>query len=232
MALHLAEVRPSAVRAVERGLLLRSFFETEADFDPRPATEAEQVELVDQNWQLLDQPPAVQAAEVYLPVSFVEADEAALTKMEHVRSQAEGALSLDDFVAKVQAAAATVSARVDGRKLPPLSKTGKVVLKSPSDDGKLTIGPDLVQAISELKSPGELSPIVGTKDGYHLFYAVQLYPAERLSGSERAQALRTLLGARRSSAAVAEARKKLKSTVVVEKANDAASLLERIGRSD
>jgi hypothetical protein len=230
----LAEERPSAFRAVERGLLLRGLFEAYASaaLERGEPTERELGDLSDTSSQLLDQPVAVRAAEVYLPVSFVESNEVALQKMDHIRERVSDALSVDDFVAKVQAASTEVSAKVVGRRLSPLSASGKVVVKAASDDPKLKLEPDLSRAVAGLQFPGDLSPVIGTTKGYHLFYAIEIYPAEGLRGEPRAAAIRSLVAAERSRAEVQELRKALKTSVKVDKAENVSALLGRIGQSD
>jgi hypothetical protein len=230
----LKDREPSAFRAVERALLLRYFFEVAAHDELRrtPMTPAEATQAEEKNWQLVAQPRAVRAAEVYLPVKFVESNELALKKFAQVRAAALTALSTEDLARKVQAASSEVKASTSARKLAPLSADGRVVVKSVGDDPKFVLGAGLAQAVASLERAGDVSEIVGSAGGYHFFYAIEVWQEVPLPNDAREAALTPLVAATRLTRSTAALRQSLRSGTKIVRNPNSGSLLERIGRND
>lgn len=125
---------------------------------------------------------------------------AALAIAEALRRAVTGATSADDFEARANATP-HADARVTVERLPPFSADGQ------SAEGGFD--PSFVAAAFELRRPGQLSPVVATRFGWHVIYLMERSaPADAARRAQELGAAVVELRARQQITSLLDARKK------------------------
>lgn len=232
VALHMQKSQPSAMRAVARATLSRAFMESWAERQMKhaPPTDQEVNAAVEKAWLELRRPRAVRFGELFLSVLPVESDELARSKLEQVRERALGAESTVAWAQQATEAASALGLTISARMWPPVAANGRIVPMALGDNPNESVPPELVRAASSLQEPGDKSPVVGAKDGYHLLIAHEVFPERGIPSGDLPHATRPLVAADRGGRELAELRVALRKRTPVVLAENRASLLQTVWR--
>lgn len=168
----------SALPAIERGTLGRALVESleREALRGRPPTQAELNAHRKRNWLFLDRPRAVRSYEAVINVETPMHDSAALVLAEQVRSIALETHYLGDFAARLNELAKEHPNLSHGE-VPPIAYDSRVVPTLPQDT-RFRTAPDFYgPALAKLEAAGDVSELVGSQSGYHVFIAAEIIPA-------------------------------------------------------
>lgn len=232
VALHMEESRPSATRAVARATLSRSLLQAWArsQLDRAPVTNEEIEAAAAKAWLEIRRPRSVRFGEVFLPVRLVESDERARQGMEQLRERSLSAESTVAFGELATAAANALGLDISMRMWPPVAADGRIVPVALGDNPNESVPQALVEAASALQEPADKSPVLGTKDGYHILIAHEIIPARVVPAADLPSVTKPLVAADRGAGALAELRRALRERNPVTLADNRSSLLQLVWR--
>lgn len=167
----------SRVRAARRGELGRRLIEqTEAEISQKgPVSEEELTAAYEARWLDYNRPRAVRTVQVFFPVEPPFEDEVQRQHAERLSKAVLGTHNLDEFGKKAKPILDEVkSAQV--YEMPPLTPDGRIVPILPKDWNVGEISKYLADAVSALSVPGDISSVVGTEQGYHVFFVTEVVP--------------------------------------------------------
>lgn len=232
VALHMHETRPSATSAVVRATLFRSFMESWSDAQLRraPITSAEVEAATAKAWLEVRRPRSVRFGEIFLAVRPIESDELARHNMEDLRARVEGAESTVQFGQMATEAASALGIEISARMWPPVAADGRVVPAALGDDPNESVPGVLVRAATALREPGDKSPVIGSRDGYHLLIAHEIIPEREVPADKIEKVTRPLVAADRGGAELARLREALRKRTPVVIADHRDSLFQLVWR--
>lgn len=222
-----AELRlPGAMRAaIERSALARVLLEElgRAAEAQGPVTDAELQLLTAERWVDLDRPVSVRVSHA-VALRPAQGDAApALAVARAIESALRELQDLRDPQVFLRAARAVPAGDVQVRaeRLPYLTADGRGISTERQRGPAGQFDPTFTQAANRLEAPGELSPIVETRFGYHLILLEERLPERRLSAQDRRVVLTPEVLTRRSDALRRELVTALKASTHVEVRRDA-----------
>ncbi len=232
LAAELDESRPATARVVERGVLARALFDellsASAKGDP---THAELARAARRKWLEVARPRAVRTADVLVPVApldSLERIEAAKELAERMREVAQGIHDPDGFADAVRSVPAN-DFEVVVRGLPPVAADGRVVPTGLLDQGQIPgVDADFAKAAHELTEAGQLSPVVETRQGFHLILAIEVLPERRLDRRDLEAALHRDVLSERAAPLRDALLKELREKTPVQVPRNALSLTRRV----
>lgn len=218
-------VDPVRARVVERGELARRLIEhTESDVTKGgPITEKELRVEYDRRWVDFNRPRALRTVQVFFSVEPPLLDEAQRENAERLWKAVQGTHNLAQFGEAARPILDEVkSAQV--YEMPPLTKDGRIVPILPQDRNVTGISKHLAQAVGELESAGDISSVVGTEHGYHVFFVTEVVPEQVTPLSDvRAELERAVLATRVRESL--DAISKTPNVPIVRRRSDIANLL-------
>ena len=220
---------PGLERAVRRGVLGREFHQVQAEESERraPIESREWDAARSQAWLEVDRPRAVRTADAFVPVAQFTADEEAFVVAQKVHDALSAAratgteLTVENFVERARSVAAgDLEVRLIQR--PALAADGRVVPLTPLDEQAEGLEAAVALGAAALTAPGDLSSVLGGRDGFHVLLCLEVIPAVHLTGDQLERRLRPVVLARRLAAELgelqAELRKKTSVTIAPEHA--------------
>ncbi|HEY6077809.1 MAG TPA: peptidyl-prolyl cis-trans isomerase [Polyangiaceae bacterium] len=221
-ALFAAQARASTpagvASSIERAAAARALLETLATESERrgPPTAEELDAIVRERWTELDRPAGVRTTHLVVQVKEPSQDGAARALAESMASAVAPAVTSDDFE-RLANAVPPGAADVKVEKLPVVSADGRSFeLKEGRYVPTGGFDPDFARAANALETPGQLSPIVRTKFGYHVIRLAERVPASALDPTQRANLLGPEALTRRASRARTELLEKLRAGAPIE----------------
>lgn len=204
--------------SIERAAAARALLEALAvDSERRgPPTDQELEDIVRERWAELDRPAGVRTTHAIVVVAEPPQDAAARLLAERIASAVAAAASREDFE-RLAGAVPRDGADVRVERLPVVLVDGRSIeLK----DGRyVQMGEfdlDFARAANALGAPGQLSPVVHSKFGYHVIRLEERLPAHRVEPAQRASLLGPEALTRRGSRARTELLEKLRAGARVE----------------
>lgn len=170
-------VAPTRTRAVLRGELARRLIEqTESEVTSRAqVTEKELRAEYDSRWLDYNRPRAIRTVQAFFPVAPPLLDEEQQNNAQRLWKAVQGTHNLEKFGKQARPILDEVkSARI--YEMPPLTKDGRIVPVLPQDRSVTGISKHLADAVGQLSSPGDISSVVGTEQGYHVFFVTEVVP--------------------------------------------------------
>ena len=154
-----------------------------------PPTEAEVGRWTQRKWTELDRPPAartIHAVALVGKTAAPEQDSRARAVAGRIAAAVRSATTAAEFKDLAQAVAHEgVKVRVE--KLDAVTADGRVV--SPSWPPQ-RYDPDFARAANELHSPGDISPVLKTRFGYHVIFLIERLAEKRVPYPKRLEAVR------------------------------------------
>ncbi|MBS2020641.1 MAG: peptidyl-prolyl cis-trans isomerase [Deltaproteobacteria bacterium] len=144
-----------------------------------PPTAEEITKLSNDHWQEVDRPVAVRTVHAVVradPDAPPETKKVARGLAESIREAVLAATSADDFIAKANAVPRPKDAKIIVENLPPATEDGWVT----EGDNTQAMNRDFAKAANALAKPGDTSPIVETRFGYHVIRLVERIPEQRM----------------------------------------------------
>lgn len=225
MRLEAESVDPARAAAAQRGELARRLIEqTESEVSQKGGvTEAEIVVEYDARWLDFNRPRAVRTVQVFFPVEPPFDDEAQRQHAERLSQAVSGTHNLDQFGKKAKPILDEVkSAQV--YEMPPLTRDGRIVPLLPKDGNVGGISKHLADAVGVLTMPGDISPVVGTEGGYHVFFVTEVVPEKIIPMDQVRAELERAVIARRVQDALDDISKRSK-VPIQHRRSDIANLL-------
>jgi peptidyl-prolyl cis-trans isomerase C len=219
-----AELRlPGAARAaVERAALARVLLEElgRAAQAKGPATDAELESITAERWVDLDRPPSVRVSHA---VALHPAEGARAPALSVARALEQAVRGVREPEAFLRAARAVPAGdiKVRAERLPYLTADGRGISTDRQRAPAGQFDPTFTRAANQLKEPGELSPIVETRFGYHVILLEERLPERRVSMEDRRVALTAEALTRRADTLRRELVSALKSSTRIEVRRDA-----------
>ena len=173
------QIDPHRVGVVKRAVLARRFVEqTEAEIAERaPPSRSDLEQEYQRRWLDYDRPRAVRTVQVLFVVRPLVPDQTILEKAKRVREAVRGTHNLDEFAAAARPIIGD-DEDVFSYEMPPLATDGRIVPMLPQDFQVEGISEVLAQAAGSLGNPGEMSDVVGSEHGFHIFFATEVIPAQ------------------------------------------------------
>lgn len=167
----------SRAGAVRRGELGRRLIEqTELEVSQKgPISEEELRAEYDARWLDFNRPRAVRTVQVFFPVEPPVEDEVQRLHAERLAKAVLGTHNLDEFGKKAKPIIDEVESSVV-YEMPPLTRDGRIVPILPKDRNVGGISKYLADAVGALSEPGDISSVVGTEQGYHVFFVTEVVP--------------------------------------------------------
>lgn len=184
---------PHLSKSARRGVLARALFERlqEQALERGPVTKEERMAAEKRLWLQVDRPRAVRTAHVFVAVPPLEDDTEEYELAQRIQEAVEGSPNIEAFV---DAANSIIRDGEQARfqRRPPVAADGRVVPVAPGDEtGPEKLEPNYAEAASKLKHPGDVSGVVGTKDGFRILVATEIIPARRPKPEERKRLVET-----------------------------------------
>lgn len=221
---------PHRARVAERGVLARHLFESleREAAHAKLVSEKALLEERERNWVKYDRPRSVRTAQLFIRVLPLADDRAAHELAMRVLEAVKDSKNVEHFVQRGREAAR--GKEISAEPLPPLTETGLVVPLLLQDVGYESFPQELGAAAAKLDAPGEISDVIGSEHGFHLLFAMEVIPEQRVTLEEAREELTRAVVARRVKERLAELRAESKVAVSVER-DDIGALLRQV-RSD
>jgi parvulin-like peptidyl-prolyl isomerase len=216
---------PVAVTSsIERAAAARSVLEHIAvdSAAAGPPSDAEMAELLRERWADLARPDAVRTTHAVVINADTRRDAAAQALAEKIASSAKVASSAEQFTTLAKAVP-TEGFEVKAEALPAITADGRGL--SRTDKGFVaasTFDHEFARAANQLQQPGELSPVVKTRFGYHVIRLEERIPARVVPRAELPAVLGPEVQTRRAARQRRELLEKLRraSAVQIDRAVD------------
>lgn len=224
-----ARTLPHRSQAVERGVLGRSLLnhlEREL-LQQAPITDEEISKQRQKEWMKYDRPRAVRVAQFYIPVQRLSPGDAEYALAESIQAAVKGATNVEGFVSAGQAVETELQVVVEPA--PAVAADGRVVpiLSEESEFENTDVA--FAKAATDLQFVGDISGVIATEAGFHILYAMEIFPGVTVSEVQaRSSLMKTALAERMD--ARLEAIKKERSVPVVRVRTEVASILRRLWR--
>lgn len=207
------------VSSIERAAAARALLEQIGADSLRagPPTDAETSELLRERWADLDRPEAVRVTHAVVINGDPQREAAARAVAEKLASAAKAAKSAQELKTLVESVPAE-GFDVRAEELPAITADGRSF--APAEKGfaaaPTTFDLDFARAANQLEQPGELSPVVRTRFGFHVIRLEERIPAGGVPKEELATLLGPEVQARRAARLRAELLEKLRGPSPVE----------------
>lgn len=171
------KVGPARARVIYRGELARRLIQ-ELESEIRETSEITESELREEyarRWLEFDRPRALRTVQVFFPVQPPLDEDLQFANAQRVRAAVEGTHNLEQFGKKAR----DVLEGVDEHRvyeMPPLSRDGRIVPMNAKDRNVGGVSKHLAEAVGQLSHAGDISDVVGTEDGYHVFFVTEVIP--------------------------------------------------------
>jgi hypothetical protein len=189
---------PHRTSVVRRAVLARRLIE-QTEGQVSESARPGQLELEQEyrrRWLDYDRPRAVRTVQVLFAVPPLAPDQAILEKAQRVREAVRGAHNLEEFAARARPLIGE-DKEVFSYDMPPLATDGRIVPSLPQDFQVEGISEILARAAGSLENPGEISDVVGSEYGFHIFFATEVIPEQRVPfDAVTAELERAVLGER------------------------------------
>lgn len=187
-----------------------------------PPNDAELADLLRERWPDLDRPEAARTTHAVVINADARRDAAARALAEKIVSSVEGASSAEQFMSLAKAVA-TEGFDVRAEALPAITADGRGVWRV--DKGFVaasTFDREFARAANQLQQPGELSPVVKTRFGYHVIRLDERIPGSSVPKAELPVLLGPELQTRRAARLRTELLEKLRrvSAIQIDRAVD------------
>jgi hypothetical protein len=231
LAAHLARDNPPLASWVERIALARALLralgaEAQAQGPPR---DDELAELSARRWWELDRPRMVQVTHAVVLSS--EENPAARALAERIAARVATAKTPAAFQTLAKAVSADgLSVKVE--QLAPVAPDGRAVdpdRAPPNGPPVQTLDAAFVEAAQRLTRPGQLSPVVRTRFGYHVLYLVRVIEPRQPTLAERRDLLHDEVMEQRGRRLQGELLEQQRRQLAPEQARSALSSMERLG---
>lgn len=198
-SLELTRLSPDGRAVVERAALARQLLqELRAEMlQTHPPTADELEEQRKREWLQVDRPRAVRVADIFIPVPPLSPDGPAWELAEKFHEAVRAASSFHEFTLALDSVD-RAGLPVETVVRPPVAADGRIVPFEERDREPFFFEEESVAAIAELREAGELTPIVAVQEGFHLYYALEVYPEHRLEEEELAARLSSSVAAARA----------------------------------
>jgi hypothetical protein len=201
---------------------------TEAELaKARPVTQDEIKQAYEKQWLNYNRPRAVRTVQVLFRVNMLQDDTPIREQAERVHAAVQGTHNLREFGKAAQEAFEEGEAAPQIYEMPPLAGDGRLVPTRPSDFNVTGVSMTLAQAASALSNPGDISEVVGSEKGFHIFFATEVIPEKRAPLKDVEDEIRRGVLSERVRQAADEITKKPKVRVV-RRRDDIAKLLSLI----
>jgi peptidyl-prolyl cis-trans isomerase C len=220
-----ARLSPATRQASERAAFARTLLETlgRDAAAQGPATEAEVQRITEERWVDLDRPVSVRISHAVAMLPKGGDPSRARSLAERIREAVREIHEPEAFLRAARAVPAG-DLQVRAERLPYVTADGRTFTFSPDRQQRLPGGlldPVFSQAANEISAPGELSPIVETRFGFHVILLEDRLPERRVPEQERRLALGPEILTRRADALRRELSTALKAKTPVEVRRDA-----------
>jgi parvulin-like peptidyl-prolyl isomerase len=231
LAAYLSRDNPALASWVERIALARALLrvlgaEAQAQGPPR---DDEVGELSERRWWELDRPRMVQIAHAVVRSS--EENPAARALAERIAAHVATAKTSEEFQELAKAVSGDgLSVKVE--QLAPVAPDGRAVdpdRAPPNGPPVQNLDGVFVEAAQRLERPGQLSPVVRTRFGYHVLYLVRVIEPHQPTLAERRQLLHDEVMEQRGRRLQSELLEQQRRQLAPEQARSALSSMERLG---
>jgi peptidyl-prolyl cis-trans isomerase C len=205
--------------SIERATAARAVLESIAadSAGAGPPTEPEIAELQRERWAELDRPEGVRTVHAVAINKDPKRDAAARALAAKLVDAVKGATSADEFISLAKAVPAD-GIEVKVEPLPPITLDGRAFERTEKGfvGAQNGFDRDFARAAYALQQPGDLSPIVKTRFGYHVIRLVERFPASAMPRADLLSAFEPELQTRRAVRLRRELLEKLRSSRAVQ----------------
>jgi peptidyl-prolyl cis-trans isomerase C len=196
-----ASLPVSIISAVERAAAARAVLERVGaeSVAAGPPTHSEVAELVRERWVELERPDAVRTTHAVVMNTDPNREGAAQALAQKLALAAKGASSAEEFLSLVKSVPAE-GFQVKAENLPPITPEGRGFERTEKGfvSALSSFDRDFALAANRLQRPGDLSPVVKTRFGYHVIHLVERIPGSVVPPAELATLLRPEVETRRA----------------------------------
>lgn len=205
--------------SIERAAAARSVLERIAadSASAGPPTDAEIAELQRERWAEIDRAQGVRTVHAVAISKDPKLDAAAGALAVKIAAAVKSAVSDDEFISLANAVPAE-GLEVKAEALPPITPDGRAFERTEKGfvGSPTSFDHDFSRAANALQQPGDLSPIVKTRFGYHVIRLVERFPASIVPKAEILTAFGPELQTRRAVRLRRELLEKLRSSSVIQ----------------
>lgn len=181
------DLGPAELATTERGVLARALLEEiQRAARETPPTDDEIDELAKERWRTYDRPPSVVTAHALVRVLGPADDRPAHALADRLATALRGVTDADRFITQARTFAGD-GLQIVAERLPPVAADGRVTA---DDVPGASMDADFSRAANALGSPGETSPAVKSRFGYHVILLLERIPERRVPMEERRTQLR------------------------------------------
>lgn len=213
----LEETAPDAARVVRRGVLVRALsggLQARALSDHGEPRASELARESAKLWLEVDRPRSVRTVDLLIPTESLAPDDEAYALAQRIEEKVRGQHTLEEF--SMLARGVDFGAfDVQFFFRAPTTADGRAVILGAEDQQYAPLAPECARAAAALSDVGEVSPIVGSHEGFHLLIATEILPAFRLPEEQRLERLRNEVAATRATAEWNELREQLRKATPV-----------------
>jgi hypothetical protein len=214
-----ASLPPSMIASVERAAAARAVLERMGSESVAvgPPTEAEVAELVRERWVELDRPDAARTTHAVVMNTDPNRDGSAQALAEKLASVVKATSSAEEFVTLVKSVPAE-GFEVRAENLPAITTEGRGFERTEKGfvAAFTSFDRDFARAANRLQQPGELSPVVKTRFGYHVIRLTERIPGSVVPKAELAALLRPEVETRRAARLRRELLDKLRAASAIQ----------------
>jgi hypothetical protein len=214
-----ASLPGSIVASVERAGAARAVLERigSESVASGPPSDTEVADLVRERWVELDRPDAARATHAVVMNTDPKRDGAAQALAEKLLSAAKAANSAEEFLSQVKSVPAE-GFEVRAENLPALTTEGRGFERGEKGfvSASTSFDRDFARAANRLQQPGELSPVVKTRFGYHVIRLAERIPGSAVPKAELPTLLRPEVETRRAARLRRELLEKLRAASAIQ----------------
>jgi hypothetical protein len=215
---------PHRAQAVQRGVLGRSLIEhLEEELSRQaPVTEEELEAQRKKEWVKYERPRAVRTAQFFIPVGELSPGQVEYDLAQRIVEAVKGATNVEQFASLGRAVETDL--RVIVEPAPTVAADGRVVPINTEEAQFESTDSAFAEAATNLRTAGDISGVVATKNGFHVLYAMDVYPAVSIPVSEARRALTKAVLAERLDARLQKLKEARKEKVVRVRSDIASAL--------
>ena len=214
-----ASLPVSIIAAVERAAAARALLERVGveSVAAGPPTDTEVAELVRERWVELERPDAARTTHAVVMNTDPNRDGAAQALAQKLALAAKAASSAEEFLSLVESVPGE-GFEVRAENLPAITTDGRGFERTEKGfvSAFASFDRDFALAANRLHEPGDLSPVVKTRFGYHVIRLAERIPGSVLPTAELATLLRPEVDTRRAARVRRELLEKLRAESAVQ----------------